>query len=151
MYTLGQANLSTFGDGIVKNPNYADAAKWFEMGAKKGHTPSMYWLTKIGGITNEERVMWLKKGAELGNGACVTALINSYSEGLYGLPVDSVEAFRWTKRGWEMDFEERHYDTEMKVKEMTRLLTTYRAHLRIGLSQRGKTKEEAERILEQIR
>jgi len=100
MYALGQANLSTYGDGIVKRPNYRDAAHWFEMGAKRGHAPSMYWLTQIGGITNEERVMWLKKGAELGNETCIIELMDACRFGKYGLKADKGAGIYWElKRG----------------------------------------------------
>jgi hypothetical protein len=102
-------------------------------------------------VSNEERVMWLKKGAGMGDGACVSALIGAYNEGLYGLPKDPLEAFRWTRRGWEIDFNERQYDKEMRAQEMNRGLSVYRAHLKISLTQSGYNKEEIDAMLSQIK
>jgi len=60
----------------------------------------MYWLTQIGGITNEERVMWLKKGAELGNETCIIELMDACRFGKYGLKADKGAGIYWElKRG----------------------------------------------------
>jgi TPR repeat protein len=152
MYEIGEAYRHAGGAGIVdpqSDPKEAD--RWFKMAAQKGHVGAMFSISQGGDFTNEERVMWLKKGAELGSGVCVTELIKGYSHGVYGLPQDPLEAFRWTKRGWEMDFEDRNYDQAMRTKELNRHLGVYRAHLKIALTQKGITKEETEKILEQIR
>lgn len=150
MFELGMANISSSGDGIVPNPNYRDAVHWFEEAANRGHTTSMYFLSQIGGQPEGRQAMWLKKGAQLGNSACVTELIKGYTHGVYGLPRDPIEAFHWVKIGWEMDFKERHFDTLRQSKEMTRLLANYRSNLRVTLQQNHLTKEEVERILVQI-
>jgi TPR repeat protein len=94
--------------------------------------------------------MWLKKGAELGNGACVTELINAYRQGLFGVPEDPIEAFRWVKVGWQMDFKNRQYDAHRQSEEMERLLTTYRSHLKVSLKQKGISDAETRKLLEQI-
>lgn len=100
MYELGMANTAISGDGIVSNPNYRDAVYWFEEAAKRGHTTSMYFLSQVGGQPKGRQAMWLKKGAELGNEACVIALMNGYRFGNHGLPKDTGAAIFWElKRG----------------------------------------------------
>ena len=91
--------------------------------------------------------MWLKKGAELGNGACVAELITAYTHGRYGLAPDQGEAFRWIRIGWEMDFKERGYSPERRAQELARLLNNYRSHYRVRLAQEGKTPEEIRQAL----
>lgn len=60
----------------------------------------MYTLSQLltNDITNEERVMWLKKGASLGNKACMVELRNAFEQGLYGLPRDSKLAEEWQRK-----------------------------------------------------
>ena len=80
MMELAAANESLTGGGFIRKPNTGKSKELYRKAAALGHTPAMYVLSQFlsDSITNEERVMWLKKGAELGNGACVTELINAY-------------------------------------------------------------------------
>lgn len=98
MYELGMANISASGDGIVANPNYRDAVYWLEEAANHGHTTSMYFLSQIGGQPEGQQAMWLKKGAELGNKACMIRIRDGYIHGAYGFPKDPIKAEEWQKR-----------------------------------------------------
>jgi TPR repeat protein len=94
MYDMGIAHLSVSGKGIIdpvldRNPIY-----WFRLAATNGHTGAMYILADLG-IPNEEKAMWLKKGAELGNKACMVELMNGYQSGAYGLPKDIGAFLYW--------------------------------------------------------
>lgn len=102
MMELARANESLTGSGIVRKPNVGKAMELYRRAAEKGHSPAMYLLGQRSTtfIPNEERVMWLKKGAELGSEACIIELMNGYRFGQYGLSQDKGAAIYWElKRG----------------------------------------------------
>lgn len=100
MMELAAANESLTGGGFIRKPNTGKSKELYRKAAALGHTPAMYVLSQFlsDSITNEERVMWLKKGAELGNKACLIELVNAYEQGLYGLSRDPDEAKGWQKK-----------------------------------------------------
>ena len=99
MYEVGMAHLSVSGYGIIDPRSSRDPVPWLRGAAEKGHIGAMWVLAGIG-IPNEEKVMWLKKGAELGSEACVIELMNGYRFGNIGLPKDTGAAIFWElKRG----------------------------------------------------
>jgi TPR repeat protein len=118
MYELGMANTSISGDGIVSNPNYRDAVYWFEEAAEHGHTTSMYFLSQIRGQPEGRQVMWLKKGAEMGNKACMVELSNSYFHQMHGLSKDIGAFLYWEARVSEATMKENGRDQQT----MTRML-----------------------------
>ena len=102
MMALSEAYGSPSGGGITRNPSHEKEVFWLRRAASQGFTPAMYDLSQVLTVivTNEERVMWLKKGAELGNEACVIELMNGYRFGNHGLPKDTGAAIFWElKRG----------------------------------------------------
>ncbi len=94
MYDVGISHLSISGKGIIDPKSRRDPVYWFRLAAANGHSGAMYVLADLG-IPNEEKVMWLKKGAELGSKACTIELRNGYEHGMYGLPQDPVQAKEW--------------------------------------------------------
>ena len=80
MMELAAANESLTGGGFIRKPNTGKSKELYRKAAALGHAPAMYVLSQFlsDSITNEERVMWLKKGAELGNKACLIELVNAY-------------------------------------------------------------------------
>jgi len=100
MMDLSAAYGSPSGGGITRNPSHEKEVYWLREAANQGHTPAMYILSKVSTVlvTNKERVMWLKKGAELGNKACMVELMNGYQVESYGLPKDTGAFLYWEAR-----------------------------------------------------
>ena len=99
MYLVGMAHLSISGEGIVKRGERREPVYWLRMAAQNHHSGAMYILADLP-IPNEEKVMWLKKGAELGSEACIIELMNAHRFGTYGLPKDPGASIFWElKRG----------------------------------------------------
>lgn len=99
MYLVGVANLTIKGDDITRDPNIATAIIWLRKASAAGHAGAMWTISGLG-IPNEEKVMWLKKGAESGNEACIIELMNAYRFGKYGLQIDKGVSIYWElKRG----------------------------------------------------
>lgn len=97
MYEVGMAHLSVSGYGVIDPKSPRNPVLWLRRAAEKGHVGAMWELAGIG-IPNEEKVMWLKKGAELGSKACIIEVQKGYAFGMYGLPKDSVLAGEWQKK-----------------------------------------------------
>jgi len=97
MYLVGVAYITARGGGIIQHPNVADSIFWLRKASEKGHRGAMWTISGLG-IPDEEKVMWLKKGAELGSKACLIELRNGYEHGMYGLPRDPLLAAEWQKK-----------------------------------------------------
>ena len=105
MYLVGMAHLSISGEGIVKRGERREPVYWLRMAAQNHHSGAMYILADLP-IPNEEKVMWLKKGAELGSKACLIELRNAYEHGMYGLPKDAKLAAEWQQKVRDVSEEE---------------------------------------------
>lgn len=105
MYLVGVANLTIKGDDITCDPNIATAIIWLRKASEAGHAGAMWTITGLG-IPNEEKVMWLKKGAEMGNKACMVELMNGYLHQLHGLPKDLGAFLYWEARVSEATMKE---------------------------------------------
>ena len=108
MHELAMANTSPAGGGIVRDPRPGKALALLREAAGRGFSPAMYTLSQLltDDLTNEERVMWLKKGAELGSKACLIELRNAYEHGMYGLPKDAKLAAEWQQKVRDVSEEE---------------------------------------------
>ncbi len=102
MYLVGVAYITARGGGIIQHPNVADSIFWLRKASEKGHRGAMWTISGLG-IPDEEKVMWLKKGAELGSGACMTELANGYLHQNLGLPKDIGAYVYWEGRRSEID------------------------------------------------
>lgn len=150
MFELANGYSKIGGGGVAPESNNEKADQWYRAAAKLGHTGAMYRLSQGGGASNEERVMWLKKGAELGDGACMVELSKGYQHQLFGLPYDPVESFRWTRRSWISDFENRKYDSAKREKELARLLMVHREILQRELQGKGWSQKDIDRVMSEI-
>jgi TPR repeat protein len=116
MYEIGEAYRHAGGAGIVdpqSDPKEAD--RWFRMAAQKGHAGAMFSISQGGDFTNEERVMWLKKGAESGSKACMVELMDGYLYGNFGLPRDIGAFLYWESRISECSMKESRTDAQTIV------------------------------------
>jgi len=82
--------------GKLGNERRPEAAKWYRMAAEKGHLDAQAQMGEL--ALGEEALKWLKIAAERGAGRAQRTLARKYAEGADGVPVDSVEAFRWYQR-----------------------------------------------------
>lgn len=75
--------------------------KGFELylqAAKMGHAWAQAMCTANEKLSNEERVGWAKKSADMGCWLAMDFLQLAYHEGTYGLPKDTIQAAYWIKR-----------------------------------------------------
>ncbi len=115
MYLVGVAYITARGGGIIQHPNVADSIFWLRKASEKGHRGAMWTISGLG-IPDEEKVMWLKKGAELGSEACIIELMNGYQAGSYGLPSDKGAAIFWELKRGEL-YLKRDQKTPLETKE----------------------------------
>ncbi|HJW72297.1 MAG TPA: hypothetical protein VJ486_05525 [Geothrix sp.] len=78
---------------------------WLLMAAEHGNTEAIF------GIGNLNRpkpgaLIWYKRGAELGDEACMIEVGKAYEYGWYGVKVDKIEAKNWYAKAWAIRKEE---------------------------------------------
>lgn len=97
MYNLGLM----YDKGRVIYRSTKDATKWWEKAAELGNAAAQF---NIGveyaygrnlGKNVDKAIMWWKKSAQQGNKNARAALYKTYTEGLFGIPVNKQEANRW--------------------------------------------------------
>ena len=97
MFNLG--TMYNKGKGIYHSPENAD--QWWLKAAELGNAAAQYNIAvkyAYGGSLGkdiDEAIKWWKKSALQGNKDARAALHKTYTEGLFGIPVNPQEAKRW--------------------------------------------------------
>ena len=97
MYNLGM--MYNQGRVIYRSPK--DAVKWWKKSAELGNIEAQFNLGVVYAYgrslkqDTNEAIKWWKKSAAQGNKDARAALYQTYTEGLFNLPVNPQEAKRW--------------------------------------------------------
>ena len=97
MYNLG----TMYNQGRVVVRSTKDAVKWWRKSAELGNASGQFNLGVVYAYgrrvkqNTEEAIKWWKKSAQQGNKDARAALYQTYTEGLFGIPVNPKEAKRW--------------------------------------------------------
>ncbi len=83
-----------------------EARRWLEKAAQNGSALACFVFCEKGEgiISDEERLRWLRKGANLGSPGLQTGLAAAYAEGYLGLPKDQSECLKWLRKAAESGF-----------------------------------------------
>ena len=97
MYNLG----TMYNQGRVVVRSTKDAVKWWKMSAELGNAAGQFNLGVVYAYgrrvkqNTEEALKWWKKSAKQGNKDARAALYQTYTEGLFNIPVNPQEAKKW--------------------------------------------------------
>lgn len=97
MYNLG----TMYNQGRVVIRSTKDAVKWWKKSAELGNASGQFNLGVVYAYgrrvkqNTAEAIKWWKKSAQQGNKDARAALYQTYTEGLFDIPVDLKEAKRW--------------------------------------------------------
>ncbi|MCW8902041.1 MAG: sel1 repeat family protein [Gammaproteobacteria bacterium] len=97
MYNLG----TMYNQGRVVIRSTKDAVKWWQKSAELGNAAGQFNLGVVYAYgrrvkqNTDEALKWWKKSAQQGNKDARAALYQTYTEGLFDLPVNPQEAKRW--------------------------------------------------------